>query len=92
MSTMQEKVRMMSKQVNAMLEEERVSHKKHCLSLLCDVVKFTDDRLDEMDKSSLAGYMELAAFAMHCPNPPFADIRKSLIELGFNTVPPGSLN
>jgi len=91
-TTMQEKVIMMSKQVNELRQGGHEPQKDHCFSLLHDAVLFTGDRLDEMDKESLAGYLEIAAFAVHSATPQCRDIRKALVDLGFNTAPVGMLN
>lgn len=93
MRTMQEKVKLMAGQVNENRRYGNEPSKRHHYSLLHDVVLFTGDRLDEMDPDSLAGYLELAANTMYTQDlMGLGDLRIALIELGFNTVPPGSLN
>jgi len=61
--------------------------KRHCYSLLHDAVQFTGPRLDDLDETSLVGFIELAAQIVTCPNPDFRKLRNALIQMGFNTAP-----
>ena len=93
MKTMQEKVKSMASQMNDIRRAGQEPNKQHHYSLLYDAVTFTGDGLDEMSKAALAGYIELAANAIHVDTPPsLTDLRMALIELGFSTTPAGSLN
>jgi hypothetical protein len=65
----------------------RNDQKRHCFSLLHDAVLFTGPRIDELDDTSLVGYIELAAQIVTCPNPDFRKLRNALIQMGFNTAP-----
>lgn len=90
---MQEKVKSMAHTLNEIRNAGQEPAKRHHYSLLADAVRFTGDDLDEMSKDSLAGYIELAANTLHVEAPGnLMEMRTSLAKLGFNTVPPGSLN
>jgi hypothetical protein len=93
MKTMQDKVKSMAHTLNEIRSAGQEPAKRHHYSLLHDVILFTGDSLDEMSKDSLVGYIELAANALHVDAPTdLGELRMKLIKLGFNTVPPGSLN
>ena len=68
-------------------QEEPSRLKQHCYSLLADAILFTGDRIDDMSDQSMAGYLELASYAVLQGEPDFGKIRSSLIKLGFNTAP-----
>ena len=93
MRTMQEKVKSMATDMNDIRRAGQEPAKRHHYSLLCDAVTFTGDGLNEMSKTALAGYIELAANAIHVDTPAsLTDLRIALIELGFSTTPVGSFN
>jgi hypothetical protein len=90
---MQEKVKSMAGQLNEIREAGQEPAKRHHYSLLYDAVLFTGDSIDDMSKTAMAGYLELAANAIHVDTPAsLHDLRMALIELGFNTSPPGLAN
>jgi hypothetical protein len=93
MKAMQEKIKSMANDMNDIRNAGQEPAKRHHYSLLYDAVMFTGEGLDDMSKTAMAGYVELAANAIHSDTPAsLHDLRIALIELGFNTSPPGSAN
>lgn len=85
--TIQQKVHRMSERMRLEGRECQNPTRRHYYSLLYDAVRFTGSRIVELENDSLVGYIELAAMVASGYDISFMDVRKRLIELGFNTAP-----
>jgi len=92
MTTIQEKVRSLSKTMSELGQVEPDRHKQHCFSLLHDAVLFTEDRIDEMSNHSLLGYITIASSTVTTKTPDCRKLRENLQMLGFDVVPRDMLN
>lgn len=87
--TIQQKVFRTQHRINELRQACRPGDgKRHFYSLLYDAVRFTADRMDQLDNVALVGYIELAAIVMGRCDVNFLALRTKLTELGFNTAPP----
>jgi len=85
--TAQDKVRDIGKKLGEMAKVQPIRMKQHCYTLLRDSVVWSNMRIDSMDNESLIGFITLAATTVQSNVPDLVDIRRNLVNLGFNTVP-----
>ena len=83
--TIQERVKSMHLSMAKLMDTSRSDRQRDCFELLHDAIIHTGPRIDDMDPSSLVEYIELAAMTVNEFNPSSFELRKRLVQLGFNT-------
>lgn len=83
--TIHEKIKKMKYRMARMRDEATNSGKKACFELLHDAIENTGSRINDLDDSSLIGYIELASLTVCNKVESVHDLRNRLTKLGFNT-------